>query len=669
MLGTHPAIQNAVVLTQERGDMQRLVAYLILQPGQVLGSHDLRSYLQDRLPSFMIPSAFVFLDALPLTPNGKVDRRALPVPKEHQYREYEALDKPGTPIEELVGALWCEVLGRTQVGAHDHFFESGGHSLLATQLVARVRALVGVEVPLRAVFEAPTVAEFAQQVEQALRSGGTSQLPPLVARERPAALPLSFAQQRLWFLEQLEPGNTAYLLPSALRVGGELDVHALECSLQELLRRHESLRTTFGERAGQPVQVIQPAAPVSLPVIDLQGLSPEGKEQEVRRLADQEARQPCDLAKGPLLRIHLLRLERAEHVLLLTLHHIITDAWSQGVFVRELATLYRSFVAGQPSPLMPLRIQYADYALWQRQWLQGDVLEEHLAYWKQQLWRAQPLVLPAETPTAGPDGHRGTRTSFRLSTPLSEALVTLSRQEGVTLFMLLLAAFQVLLYRLTGQEDIVVGTDSANRTQMETEGLIGFFVNLLALRTQVRGASSFRKIVQSVRATVLAAYAHQELPFEVVVEHLQKERTGKQTPLVQVLFVLQNAPRSVERLPDLTFESIQERQPEVKFDLAVFLQEGAQGLGGSVVYQTERFQEQTILTWMRRFETLLQGIVTKPDTLVDALGIATEEEKAEQMKEEEKPYRMYKHRLRNRKREALDASTLRFSPTRLEEEQ
>jgi non-ribosomal peptide synthetase component F len=570
---------------------------------------------------------------------------------------YQALHNP---IEELVAAAWCDVLGLSQVGMESNFFEIGGHSLVANQLISRLRAVLGVEVPLRAVFEEPTVAGLARQVEQVLRKRERINVPPLVARERPEEIPLSFAQQRLWLLDQLEPGSIAYLMPSAYRLHGMLDAKCFERSLEELIRRHESLRTTFTLHADQPVQVIHPVRGYCLPMIDLQKVREDEQTHVVRQLAEQEAQHPCNLTSGPLLRTYLLRLKAQEHVLLLTLHHIITDGWSTGVLVHELTTLYRAFVAGLPSPLAPLPIQYADYALWQRQWLQGEVLQQQVAYWKKQLWRAKPAALPTDASRVTLRGDHGAIYSLRFPTKLSEELVTLSRQEGVTLFMLLLAAFQVLFYRLTGQRDIVVGTDVANRTHMETEGLIGFFVNLLALRMDVRGAASFREVVQQVRAMVLEAYTHQELPFDRVVEQLQIERRDEQTPLVQVLFVLQNTPRSLEKLPGITIEPIQAESPTARFDLAFFLYEGAEGLSGHVVYRATLFKEQTIAVLVHRLKVLLRDAVVKPDTSVDDLEISTDEEKTEQANYKEELYRVNRKHLQSSKSKSIDVSELHF---------
>jgi amino acid adenylation domain-containing protein len=592
----------------------------------------IRQYLREQLPDYMIPASLELLDVLPLNSNGKLDRRGLPAPQFDQTEELTVLDRPGTPIEELIAGLWSEILGRGPIGVHKNFFELGGHSLLVTQLVARIRATLEIEMPVRVAFEAPTIAEMARWVEQALRKSEVLDMPPLLANAYPEEIPLSFAQQRLWFLEQLTPNSTTYLSFAMLLFRGPLNSRALERSIQEIVHRHENLRTTFMMRTEQPVQVIQPVGQFILPIIDLRNLRPEQRSEAVRVLSQQESQRPCDLAVGPLFRIYLLQLDLQEHMMLLTLHHIITDGWSQEVLVREVNTLYRAYVAERPSPLAPLPIQYAHYALWQRQWLQGEMLQKHIAYWQQQLQGVPSLELPLDAPRTAIQHADGARYAFTLSSDLSADLVSLSRREGVTIFMTLLAAFQVLLYRLSGQTDIVVGTDVANRIHAETEGLIGFFVNLVALRTRLQGSSSFRAVIQQVRGMVLDVYAHQELPFELVVEHVQVERKEYQTPIVQVLCVMQNTPKSTFSLPDIELEVINREDASARFDLALFLQEEMQGIRGAVVYRAGLFKEQTIAAWMRQFEVLLQSIVAKPDMPIDMLEISTDEQKAELIK-------------------------------------
>ncbi|TMC14574.1 MAG: non-ribosomal peptide synthetase, partial [Chloroflexi bacterium] len=544
VLAQHPAVRECVVVAREDavGDRQ-LVAYIVgvgpvpTQEAQPLIA-ELQKYLRELLPSYMVPSWFVLLKALPLTVNGKVDRRSLPAPESQSGQEAGTPIASRTAIQELLAQLWCEVLGRSQVSIFDSFFELGGHSLLATRLMAQIQAILQVELPVRAVFEEPTLVGLAQRVEQALRKSEGIVVPPLMPMERPEKIPLSFAQQRLWFIDQLEPDSTAYLAPYALYLHGELNVGALERGLRELVYRHECLRTTFEMRDEQPVQVIHPAigefaAPTSpaylslQPVIDLQGLKEEQREEVARCLTTQEAERPCNLAKGPLLRTYLLQLKHQKHVLLLTLHHIITDGWSNEVLVRDLTTLYRAKVLGQPSPLAPLPIQYADYALWQREWMSdgvGSCLSAQLTYWRKQLANLPRLELLVDYPRLASQTYQGATLSLDLSEELSQSLVRLSRQEGVTLFMLGLAAFQVLLMRYTGQTNIHVGTPIANRTRTEIEGVIGFFVNTLVIRTDLSGNPMFLEVLKQVREVCLSAYTYQDLPFEKLVEVLQPER-------------------------------------------------------------------------------------------------------------------------------------------------
>ena len=412
---------------------------------------ELRRYLREKLPDYMIPTAFVTLDELPLTNNGKVNRSALPAPEEVEAETSAAVAPPRGLVEEILLGIWSEVLGVRHVGIDDNFFTLGGHSLLATQLVSRVRAAFKLEVPLRALFSHPTVAELAREIETGLREGAGLDAPPIVAVPRGGALPLSFAQQRLWFLARFAQDSSNYNNMGMLRLIGDLNVEVLGRTLSELVRRHESLRTTFSEEGGQPVQVIHPPTPVALNVEDLGGLDEAQREAEVRRLSEAEAQQPFDLSTGPMLRVRLLRLADEHHVLLFTLHHIITDGWSSGVLIREVSQLYAAYSKGEPSPLEELSIQYADFAVWQRQWMSGEVLERELDYWRHQLAGAPPVLeLPTDWPRPAVQSFRGAMHSFVLPPELTDHLRRLSRAEGVTLFMTLLAGFQALLARYTG---------------------------------------------------------------------------------------------------------------------------------------------------------------------------------------------------------------------------
>ncbi|MDY7077385.1 MAG: amino acid adenylation domain-containing protein, partial [Chloroflexota bacterium] len=485
VLNRHPMVQTAAVLDREEEPGNPYLAAYIVPEGDNLDLSVLNTYLKEQLPAYMVPVGYVVMDALPLTPSGKINRRALPAPEGRAALE-TAYVAPRTPVEEGLVDLWTQVLGVERVGVRDDFFDLGGHSLLATRLVSRVREVFQVEVPLRDIFESPTVVDLAERVEAALRAASGLETPPIVPVSRDGALPLSFAQQRLWFLDQLAPDNLFYNIPMAVRLKGRLDVTALEQSVNEIVRRHESLRTTFDTVDGKPVQVIAPELTVPLPVVDLTDLPEVEREEKAHQLVIQEVRRPFDLAQGPLLRARLLWLDEENHIALLTMHHIVSDGWSMEILIREIATLYQAFSASKPSPLPELEVQYADFAHWQREWLQGEVLETQLDYWKQQLGGSPPMLeLPTDRPRPAVQTSRGATHSFTLPQDLSERVKALSREEGATLFMTLLAAFQALLYRYTGQEDVSVGTPIANRTRGEIEGLIGFFVNPLVLRTDL----------------------------------------------------------------------------------------------------------------------------------------------------------------------------------------
>ncbi len=582
----------------------------------------------------MTPAAFVVLEALPVTPNGKLDRRALPEPDWSLRALAEDYVAPRTPVEEVLAGIWAQVLGVAQVGAHDHFFELGGHSLLATQLMSRLRELLQVEIPLRAIFEAPTVAALAEHVEIAQRSAAGVQAPPIRPAPRDAALPLSFSQQRLWFLDQLEPGSPLYNIPDAVRLTGRLDLDALGRCLDEIVRRHEALRTTFVTVDGRARQVIAPvgAVAVPLPTLDLRHVPADRREAEVLRLATEEAQRPFDLARGPLLRATLLQLAEDEHVALFTTHHIISDGWSGAVLTREVAQLYAAFAGGQPSPLAPLPIQYADFAAWQRAWLQGQVLETQLSYWKRQLGGAggrggPPLDLPTDRPRPAVQTFRGAHQSFALPQQLSDRIKSFSRKQGATLFMTLLAAFQALLYRYSGQDDISVGSPIAGRNRAEIEPLIGCFINTLVLRGDLSGDPTFRILLRRVRETALGAYAHQDLPFEMIVDALQPERNLSRAPLFQVMFILQNAPMSAIQLPGLTLGTLEIENGISTFDVTLTMEEGPGGLGGSFEYNTDLFDAATITRMIGHFQQLLEAITTNPDCRISALPLLTEAER------------------------------------------
>jgi hypothetical protein len=475
---------------------------------------------------------------------------------------------------------------------------------------------------------------------------------------------LSFSQERLWFLNQLDADNPSYNLSTSIRLTGHLSVNVLEQTLNEIIRRHEILRTTFSTVADRPLQFISAPAPLSLPLTDLSTIpSLAERQRQLQLLASAEARLPFDLARGPLLRIRLLRLAAEEHALLLTIHHIVSDGWSIGVFVKEVTTLYEAFSAGQPSPLPELPIQYADFAHWQREWLQGDVLDAQLSYWKEQLAGAPAVLeLPTDRPRPAVQSHRGAREEMRMSGEVVEKLRAVSREEGVTLFMTLVGVFQALLWRYSGQEEVVVGTPIANRTRAEVEGLIGFFVNTLVLRTSMSGEPSFREMLKRVKESALGAYAHQDVPFEKLVEELQVERSLKHNPLFQVWFVLQNAPMSELKLTGLTLNQMEFDKGMARHDLKLDLLESPFGLTGTFEYRTELFDAHTIKQIARNFELLLEHVASEPDTTVRRMTELVAEADAQRRMQREKEFMdAPRQRLRDIKLRAMNRAQLKGS--------
>ncbi len=636
-LGQHPSVREAVVLAQEdaAGDRpaslsteKRLVAYVCAEREPVPTTTDLRKFLAEKLPEHMVPAIFVLLSAFPLLPNGKIDRRALRLSERTRPELDNAFVAPRGPVEELLAEIWSQILDIELVGIDDDFFALGGHSLLATQLMSRVREAFQVEIPLRRLFEAPTVAGLAESIEAARQAGQSLLAPPILPVPRNDDLPLSFAQQRLWFFDQLAPELSAYNLPAAVRLKGPLNLPALEQSINEIIKRHESLRTTFGKVDGRPTQLIAPILTIRLPVVDLRKLPASERECEVRRLVTAETRLPFDLSRGPLVRGSVLRLGEEEHVGLLSMHHIVSDGWSTGILVRELATLYAAFSSGGSSPLPPLPIQYADFAQWQRQWLQGEVLEAQTAYWKDKLAGLPgPLDLPTDHPRPAVQTFRGAHQSSVLPGTLQGQMKALSRQEGVTQFMTFLAAFQVLLFRYTGQDDLIVGTPVANRTRLETEGLIGLFVNSLVLRTDLSGNPGFREILRRVRDVCLGAYGHQDLPFDRLVEELRVPRDPTRNPIFQVMFVLHNSSLQTFDLPGANLTLVEGDSETAHFDLTLQIADTGQGLTATLVFNTDLFEAATMTRMLGHFQTLLEALVADPEQRLSDLPLLTEDER------------------------------------------
>jgi amino acid adenylation domain-containing protein len=646
VLARHSAVRQVVVTADaDVSGERRLTAYLVAAEGA--GKRppgELRTHLRQHLPDYMMPSFMVWLDELPLTPNGKIDRRALPEPGEVRSELTDQYVPARTPLEGLLVGIWREVLGLEQVGIEDNFFEVGGHSLLAAQVISRVRAASGVEIGLRSLFEWPRVSALAAEVERKLRKSeeGGAHVSGVAGPKRVTVegeeVELSFEQQRLWFLDQLEPESTAYNIPSAARLRGELDVEALERAINEIVRRHEILRTVFIDVGGEPRQVVKPAEWMRLEMEDLREWEEEEKEKEVRERAIEYGERRFDLSRGPLLRVKLLRLGEEEHVLLMVIHHIVSDGWSVGVRDREMSALYEAYRSGGASPLEELEIQYADYAVWQRERMRGEELERRMRYWLEQM-RGAPAILelPTDRPRPAVQRFHGAYYYHQLSPELTKSVRELSRKEDSTLFMLTLAAFYILLRRYTGSEDIVVGSDIANRNHVELEKLIGFFANQIALRADLSGGLTFRELLGRVRRVVLGAYAHQDLPFEKLVSALlPQQRDMSRNPIFQVMFVMQNAPMTPLRLADITTSPIKIDHRMAKFDIALFMVEREEGLTTIWNYNTDLFDEGMVGRMDRHYETLLCSITADPDANIDELQMFTEAERLQHSEEKRK---------------------------------
>jgi len=607
VLREHAAVADALVVARaDRRGENSLVAYVVPVPEGAVSAGELRRYLADRLPDYMLPAAFVPLRALPLTANGKIDRDALPAPESIRAESSAA---PRTPVEEVLAGICAEVLRTDAVGVDDSFFERGGHSLLVAQVVSRVRECFGVEISLREFFEAPSVAGLAARVEAARGAAAGLAAPPIERAPRTGPLPLSFSQQRLWFLDQLEPGSAFYNIFQPVVLAGALEPAALGQALTEIVRRHEVLRTSFAEVDGQPVQIVGEPRPQWLPLIDLAGLDAAGREREAARLAAAEARRPFDLGKGPLLRVSLVRLAPERHLVLFSMHHVVSDAWSMALVVRELGELYDAFVAGRPSPLPELPVQYADYAVWQRSWLAGDVLEAELAWWRERLAGMPPAFeVPTDRPRPAVQSLRGGAETLMLPPGLVADLRALGRRQGATLFMTFLAAFKVQLHYHSGRADAVVGTNVANRDRMETEGLIGFFVNQLVLRTDLSGDPTFAELLARVRGVVLGAMDHQHVPFEKLVEELRPPRDRSRSLLYQCKLEFTDGGREDVRAGSLAVEPYPFGEPPVRYDLHLALANSGPEIRAAMLYDSALFDAATVQGWLQDFRTLLEAV-------------------------------------------------------------
>jgi amino acid adenylation domain-containing protein len=616
--------QCAVLMLQDGREDKRLVAYVAPALGRALSSAEISRKLKEQLPAYMVPSDFVVLDALPLTSNGKLDRAALPAPNRRD--SVDSYRAPRNPIEEMLCEMFAEVLQRERVSIDDNFFELGGHSLLATRLVSRIRNTLGVELPMRTLFEFASVEALRAQLPQP-----TAIRIPLAQQARPERLPLSYAQHRLWFIDQLEKTSVQYHIPAALRLRGKLNYAALRYAINAVVHRHESLRTSFVEIEGHAAQVIAPALEVAVPLTDLSGLDDRSRQLKVSAALRQEREQPFDLSRGPLLRAKLLKLDSDKHILLLTFHHIVADGWSLGIFNQEFIVFYERFQADSPdgqSPLDPLPVQYPDFALWQRAWLDQNEMARELEYWKEQLAGIpEQLVLPQDRPRqARQTFTAGVCSSTFAAAELAE-LKRLAQASNATLYMLLLAALAVLLERYTGQGDIVVGSPIANRQEPQLEQLIGFFVNSLVMRVAVDPERTFPELLEQVRNVALAAYQHQDLPFEKLVEELSPRRSLNTPPIFQILFALQNAPMSSHRLKDIEVEPMPAHELRVRLDLELHAREADGQLEFYWVYNSDLFEHWRIEQMACQYRRLLETVAANVEQRLWQIDVLSSEER------------------------------------------
>lgn len=632
-LSNFPGVHHAAVLLREdKRDQHRLVGYLAGESSLRDKLEQVRSHLVAQLPHYMVPSVILWLDTMPLTTTGKVNRRALPAP-EHTTGHAGAKIPPRNAVEEALAELWKSVLEVPEAGIHDHFFEAGGHSLLATQIISRIRELFEVEISLQMLFERPTIAALAEEVTR-LRQGNqqTPALPPIMAVPRDQPLPLSYSQQRMWLMYQLAPESTAYNMPFASRQMGRLDKAALRRTIDTICSRHEAFRTMFMMKGEGPVQLIQPFRPPHWTEVDLSRLPSAQRQEQAAQLVEQEAHRPFDLEQGPLARFLLIEIEPEDHVLVLTMHHIIGDQWSFGVIGYEFALFYNAFCRGDIPSARPILLQYADYAVWQRRCLTDDWLSTQSDYWRKKLAGLSKLSLPTDYPRPMVQTFNGSHRMLELPTSLIEGLKQFSAEHNATVFMTLLACFQILLSRYSGQTDVAVGSPIANRTQSAVESIIGSFVNTLVMRTDLSGDPTFIELVARVRETALEAYTHQDFPFDKLVEMMHSSRDQSSAPLVQVLFNVPNAPIREINVQGLSWVPFEVETQAAQFDLSLTV-ETEFSRKAYLTFNTDLFEPRTAERMLGQYQILLQYALANPDSKLSELPTVTSAERQQMLED------------------------------------
>ncbi|MBT4836723.1 MAG: amino acid adenylation domain-containing protein, partial [Methylococcales bacterium] len=618
VLNQQSAVKECLVLV--KNDV--LVAYILTN--KELDNHHLKSVLGHELPEYMIPQSLVTMDTWPLTPNGKIDRKALPEPNTSGQANYVA---PTTEIEMILAQQWSQLLVLPKVGVQHNFFDLGGHSLLATQAISQIRDHFEIELPLRVLFEAPTIAELAAKIEITLRQGTGTPVPAIKSIDRTQDLPLSFAQERLWFIDQFQPNSIAYNIPGAVRIKGYINVSAMQSSLNDLIERHESLRTIFINQEGSAFQRVQAFKPIQIKQIQ----QPDNVDiaKDLIQRAKAEASLPFDLSVGPLLRVQLVQIDTEDHALFITMHHIVSDGWSMTLFIKEMAMLYDAYCKGHQPQLAPLPIQYGDYAFWQREWLQGDVLDQQLSYWKQELCEVGNLNLPTDRPRPAQQTMAGSTIEFNVDEKLARELRQFSQQNSSTLFMTLISVYQILLMRYSQQTDFAIGTPIAGRNRGETEQLIGLFVNTLAMKSQCHDDPDFKTLLERVREHSLDAYAHQDLPFERIVDALKLPRNVSQSPVFQVMFTLQTDQNNTQQggTQDIQLQAIEMESHVSKFDISLTLTDHDNDkLSAVFEYNIDLFDKTTIETMIVHFNNLLSAVLENPETSINELPMLTKNE-------------------------------------------
>ncbi|HEX7773007.1 MAG TPA: condensation domain-containing protein, partial [Pyrinomonadaceae bacterium] len=641
-LRSHPGVLDAVVLAvKDKLDDKRLVAYLIARDETSLTRSELRSFLRERLPEHMTPAVLLMLKEFPLKLNGKIDRNALPAPDRFRPVLETPYVAPRTTTEKELAGIFEEVLDVTPVGIHDSLSDLGGHSLKVTRIAARIPYAFQIDLPLQTIFESSTIAQLAQRIDSAERRTQSSPLPPIRVMERPDELPLAYSQERIWFLQQLVPESRAYHFQATFRFKGRLDIPALEKSLNEMVKRHEIIRTTFPEIAGRPRQVIHPPQQIPLPVVNLEAWPPSRKEEELQQLIQEEILKPFDLARLPLMRWMLYRLDEHEHLLVHVEHHLLHDGWSFNVFLLELFKLYLAYTRGEAYPLRELPIQYADFTLWQRNWIEAGGADDQLTYWKEKLTdKPGLLALPFDYKRPSVQSFRGKVLRVDLPAELCDLVKAFSHREAVSLFMTMFTAFLMMLHRYTGEEDLWVGCGIANRRWPETEGLIGMVINNIVLRTDLSGNLTCRQLLGRVRKSTLEAYANQDVPFERVVKAVQPERELRYNPLFQVGFNFHDAPMPDIDLPDLEVDLVEGiSNGSAKFDLNVIvvphssqrISSGDRGADNQLTllweYSTDLFTEETATRMLDHYQRALWSLIERPEQYLARWDVLSEAER------------------------------------------